>query len=150
MNRSLGMNNRMLGVSLLELLVAVAIVGILGSIAYPSYVRYVVRANRAVAKTVLVQVADRQEQYFADNKRYANDLTQLGYQSNGFMVDDGGATVAAGDPNRIYQITLSNLSAVTFTASAAPQQAQASRDTECQTLTLTHTGARGGASANCW
>lgn len=143
---------RLAGVSLLELMVVVAIVGILGAIAYPSYVQYITRANRSAAKSTLLQVADRQEQYFADNKRYAADLTQLGYATNGFMIDDQRAVVAAADGDRIYAISLTDTSATTYTANAAPQLSQAARDGRCQTLTLTHAGQRGqtGASDECW
>ena len=79
------------GVTLLEVLVVVTIVSILAAVGYPSYLQYIVRANRAIAKAALVQVADRQEQFFADNKRYAANLqTGLRYPSNGFMVNNDG------------------------------------------------------------
>jgi len=140
------------GVTLLELLVAVAIVGVLGSIAYPSYMQYVVRTNRSIAKSMLLQVADRQEQFFGDNKTYAADLTALGFAANGFMVDDQGGVVGATSTDRLYAITLTNTSAVTYTVNATPQLMQANRDPHCQALTLTHTGLRGqtGPSNNCW
>lgn len=140
------------GVTLMELLVAIAIVGILGAIAYPSYMQYVVRSNRSVGKSMLLRIADRQEQFFGDNKRYAADLTQLGYMAAAFMIDEQGAPVANTDNARLYSISLTNTSATTFTVNAAPELQQAVRDTDCATLTLTHTGQRGqtGAGTNCW
>ena len=140
------------GVTLMELLIVVAIVGILGALAYPSYRQYIIRSNRAIAKSALLQVADRQEQYFADNKSYAANLTGLRYPTNGFMVNNDGAIVAATSPDRLYAISLTNTSATTFTANAAPQLMQASGDVVCATLTLTHTGVRGqtGTSPDCW
>jgi type IV pilus assembly protein PilE len=142
----------MSGVTLMELLVTVTIVGILGAIAYPSYTQYITRTKRAVGKSMLLQVADRQEQFFADNKRYATNLTQIGYAANGFMIDDQGAYVVDGDANRLYQVSLTNATVTTFTANAAPQLRQATQDTDCQTLTLTHRGLKGqtGPSTNCW
>ena len=142
----------MSGVTLMELLVTVTIVGILGAIAYPSYTQYITRTKRATGKSMLLQVADRQEQFFADNKRYATNLTQLGYIANGFMIDDQGAYVVDGDANRLYQVSLTNATAITFTANAAPQLRQATQDTDCQTLTLTHRGLKGqtGPSTDCW
>jgi len=142
----------MLGVTLLELMVTVAIVGILGAIAYPSYTQYITRTDRAVGKSLLLQVADRQEQFFADNKRYTTDLTQIGYVANGFMINDQGAYVVDSDARRLYQITLTNASATGFTVNAIPQLIQATRDTGCLTLTLTNKGLRGqtGASTTCW
>lgn len=144
--------SRLAGVTLIELLVVVAIVALLSTIAYPSYIQYVTRTNRSAAKSMLMQIADRQEQFFADNKRYANDLTDLGYGANGFPIDAQGRPLAGGDADRIYQIALSNLSATTFTVNAAPQLHQASRDTACQTLTLTQAGTKGqtGSGNNCW
>ena len=149
--RSWLVSSRMAGVTLLELLVTVAITGILGAIAYPSYMQYIIRTNSAVAKSVLLRVADRQEQFFGDNKRYATDLSQLGYATNGFMIDDQGALVGNADTARRFAISLSNATATTFTANAAPQLNQAAHD-QCQTLTLTHTGLKDqtGPGANCW
>jgi len=144
--------HRALGVTLLEVLVVVAIVGVLAAIGYPSYTQYITRTNRAVAKAAVLQVADRQEQFFADNKRYSASLVQLGYAADGFMLNDEGAAVADGDSQRIYSVALSNTSATTFTVNAAPQLRQSDRDQQCQTLTLTHTGRRGqtGPGDNCW
>jgi type IV pilus assembly protein PilE len=140
------------GMSLSELLVVLAIVSILGAIGYPSYTGYVTRANRSAAKSLLLQIADRQEQYFADNKRYANDMTQLGFATNGFAIDNQGAPVSTSSYDRLYAISLSNTSATTFTVNAAPLLGQSSRDTDCGTLTLTHAGQKGqsGAGNSCW
>jgi len=151
-NRAKATPRSMAGVTLIELMVAVAIVGVLAAIAYPSYSRYVVRANRTVAKGLLLQVADRQEQYFADHKAYASNLTQLGYAANPFMVDTQGTRVADTAGTRIYRISLTNTAATTFTANAAPQLAQSTRDTACGTMTLTHRGLKGqsGSATDCW
>lgn len=139
------------GVTLLELLVTVAIVAILGVIAIPSYVQYVTRANRSAAKSLLLQVADREERYFADHKSYATTLTPLGY-SNPLYIDDTGASVASTSADRIYLLLLSGASATAFTIKAVPQLSQATRDTDCQTLTLNQAGVkdRTGTSDRCW
>jgi type IV pilus assembly protein PilE len=144
--------HRQRGVTLLELMVVVVIIAILASIGYPSYMGYITRANRVAAKSMLLQVADRQEQFFANTKRYADDLTDLGYAANGFMIDEQGAFTADGSDDRIYQIALTNTTPVTYTANAVPQLRQAGHDAPCMTLTLTHTGIRGqtGASTECW
>jgi len=140
------------GVTLMELLIVVAIVGILGALAYPSYRQYIIRSNRAIAKAALLQVADRQERFFADSKQYAANLTGLRYATDGFMVNNDGNVVAATSPDRLYDISLTNTSATTFTVNAAPLLMQASGDAVCGTLTLTHTGLRSqtGTSTDCW
>lgn len=140
------------GVTLMELLVVVTIVALLGAIGYPSYMDYVTRANRSQAKSLLLQIADRQEQFFGDNKRYAPDLTSLGFSVDAFSIDAQGAELGGASPDAIYAISIGNLSATTFTVSAAPQFRQAAHDTACGTLTLTQSGQKGqsGAGDGCW
>lgn len=150
--RNLGPGGRTAGVTLIELVVAVAIVGILAAVAFPSYAQYIIRTHRSAAKSMIVQIADRQEQFFADNKRYADDLTDLGYPTDGFMIDDQGTVVDESSNDRIYAISLSGVTATAFTANAVPQLRQAAKDTECGTFTLNQAGVRAtsGSGDNCW
>ncbi len=140
------------GVTLLELMIVVAIIAIIASAAYPLYAQYVVRAKRAAGTSMLLQVADRQQQYFMDNKTYASSLENLGYTANPFMIDEQGKVVDAADADRIYNISLSDTSATTYTATAEPQLQQAEKDTQCASLTLTHAGEKGhtGGGSGCW
>lgn len=64
------------GFSLIELLVVVAIIGILMAIAMPAYNQYVIRANKAAAKAFLLEVASREEQFLIGNGNYGT-LTDL-------------------------------------------------------------------------
>jgi type IV pilus assembly protein PilE len=141
-----------LGVTLIELMVVVAIVAILSAFAYPSYQRYVVKTKRTVAQSALLQVADRQQQFFMDNKRFATDLTNLGFSANPFILDDDGMSTVAGDTQAVYSISLSNVTATTWTGTAAPLQGQLSRDSYCGSLSLTQAGAKGktGSYDKCW
>jgi type IV pilus assembly protein PilE len=143
---------RQAGVTLIELMVVVAIVAAIFAFAFPSYDRYIVRAKRAVGQNVLMQVADRQQQFFMDNKRFAADLTNLGFGANPFIVDDDGAGTVAGDADAVYSVALSNVTATTWTATATPVGAQLSRDTFCGNLTINQAGAKGksGGADNCW
>lgn len=150
--KNFGRYDRQAGVTLIELMIVIVIIGIIASAAYPLYTQYVVRAKRSVGTTMLLQVADRQQQYFMDHKRYASSLESLGFTSNPFMMNDQGALVADGDPNRIYGISLSDTTATTYTATAEPQENQADKDTQCASLTLTHAGEKGqsGSGTKCW
>jgi len=66
------------GFTLIELIVAVAIVGILASIAIPSYREYVIRGNRRAAQAAMMEIATRQQQFFVANRRYATE-EEIGY-----------------------------------------------------------------------
>ena len=141
------------GFSLVEIMVAVALVAILAAVAIPSYNSGVIKSKRALGKGELMRVVARQEQYFVDNKGYATDLTALGYSGNPYYIDENNdATVAA---SSIYQIAFaSGASASAFIIQAIPQNSQTS-DAECGTLQLSSTGTKsitgGSASAGyCW
>lgn len=140
------------GFSLVELMIVVAIVAIISAFAYPSYQRYVIKAKRTVAQNALLQVADRQQQFFMDNKRFAADLTNLGFGANPYVVNDDGAPTVAGDAQAVYSLSLTNVTATTWTVTAAPLHGQLSRDTYCGSLSLTQAGTKGktGASDDCW
>ena len=144
--------NTQQGFSLIELMIVVAIIAIISAFAYPSYQRYVIKTKRSVAQSALLQVADRQQQFFMDNKRFAADITDLGFPASPYVVDDSGAPTVASDGDAVYSLSLSNVTATTWTATAAPLNGQLSRDTYCGSLTISQTGAKGksGASDECW
>lgn len=143
---------RQFGITLIELMVVVAIIAIISAFAYPSYQRYVIKAKRTVAQNNLLQIADRQQQFFMDNKRFTADLTELGFPADPHVVDDDGSTTVAGDAQAVYSLSLSNVTATTWTITAAPLNGQLSRDSYCGSLSITHAGTKGktGASDNCW
>ena len=140
------------GVTLLELMIVVAIVAIISAFAFPSYMQHVVKTKRTVATSALLRIADRQQQFFMDNKQFTNDLSNLGFAANPLVLADDGNNVAAGDADAAYSISLSNVAATTYTITAAPLHGQASRDTDCASLTLNQAGARGnsGGGDDCW
>ena len=152
MNHQFTPASRQLGITLLELMIVVAIISMVAAFAYPSYTDYVVNTKRTAATTALLRIADRQQQFFMDNKSYSNDLTALGFAANPLIIGDDGVSVAAGDADGVYTISLSNVAAISYTITAAPLYGQLSRDTECGSLTMTQAGSRGNSAggAGCW
>lgn len=144
-----GFHKRSRGFTLIELLIVVVVVAILAAIAFPAYRDYVLRSNRAVAKSLLTQVADRQEQFFSSNKRYSASLQQLGFPENTFYVN-GQGQAATGTAGAIYQVTLAAPNPqMAYTATAVPWNNQTD-DVRCASFTLNQAGQRGAASPDCW
>jgi type IV pilus assembly protein PilE len=102
------------GFSLIELMIALAIVAILAAIALPSYRQYVIRSHRRAAQTSMVDIASREQQYFAANRAYA-DVATLGY----VLPTDV-------DADYDYSITLIAGPPPGFTITFTPQGGQAS------------------------
>lgn len=70
-------SQRQRGFTLIELMVVVAIVGILAAIALPAYSQYLVRSNRAAAQSYLMELSQAQTQYMADSRTYAASVDDL-------------------------------------------------------------------------
>ena len=104
------------GLTLIELLIAIVIVGILAAVALPTYTNYMVRARRADAKTALEQLRASQEMFRAERGGYSTDLNQL--------VNSWGVPNVSGD----YAILLNSATANGFLAEAAPTTARQNPD----------------------
>jgi type IV pilus assembly protein PilE len=129
---------KMAGITLIELLIAVAIIGILASVAYPSYLSHVSRSNRAEAQRELLHLANLQEQFFVDHRAYTTDMTALGMPADPYVTTSG-----------LYSID-ATVAGATFTLTATAQGNQESNDSSCSTLNVTDTGLKGAESTSCW
>ncbi|WP_342743309.1 type IV pilin protein [Pseudocolwellia agarivorans] len=128
-----------IGMTLIELLIAVAIVGILGAVAYPSYVEYVSQSNRSEAQRELLRIANKMEQYFVDTRRYTADMKLLGLPADPFITESGN-----------YSIDTSAQTNTTYTLTATARGAQATRDSDCTTLNISETGQKTAKTTTCW
>ncbi|WP_396269784.1 type IV pilin protein [Ideonella sp.] len=146
------------GFTLIELMIVVAIVGILATVAFPSFNSYLVKSRRAEAKAMLQQVAMWMERNQAATYRYDRDL-ENGSINNARLTALGfDRTPATGTMH--YQIQFAAISANAFVVSATPQGGQATDDATCGTLAISSSGLRGkldGASVkadptteDCW
>lgn len=67
------------GFTLIEVMIVVVIVGILATVAFPSYRQYIVRGNRAAAESEMMDIANREQQYLLSNRSYTATGSDLGY-----------------------------------------------------------------------
>ncbi|SRR5229473_5202241 len=142
------------GFTLTELLIVVAIIGILTLIAYPTYQSQMLKTRRSDAKIALTEIANREEKFFSnsDSPHYTgtilssppvppNPPTGLGYTSTLSPQSYYTLSIAAG--------TTGNLTtSFVATAKAAATGAQAG-DTTCSTMTIDNTGTKAPLSG-CW
>jgi prepilin-type N-terminal cleavage/methylation domain-containing protein len=113
------------GITLIELLIVIVIVGILAAIAIPSYTGYMVRARRADAKTALEQFRAAQEMHRAERGGYANDTANPGLYANPISAlrNTWGVPAVAGDYNIVFNAA-AVLTPNSFTAEAQPWNAR--------------------------
>jgi type IV pilus assembly protein PilE len=132
------------GVTLIELLTVVLIIGILASIATPSYRQYMIRANRSEGKAALLFYSSALERCFTRYGKYDYDSTG----ANGCTV-----SFPQSSENGLYQITAPTRTGTTFTLTATPQGKQVG-DTACGALSVDQLNKRtiGGSKtvAECW
>jgi len=139
------------GFTLIEIMIAVAIVGIIAAIALPSYQEHVRRSNRTQAKALLHENAQYMEKMYTQNNQYDKTVGADGIANT---ADDGAITLpivqSPKTGTKQYDISLLASDNNTFTLRAVPTGSMTG-DT-CGTLTLTNTGVRGagGNIDDCW
>ena len=128
------------GFTLIELMIAVAVVGILAAIAYPSYQTQVRKSRMSQAQADLLTVSQFMERCFASNNTYANCALPFN------------ASPSTG--TAYYAITLATAGRTQFTVTATPSSVGGQDEQICQTLTLDQAGRKtfsGSATASqCW
>ncbi len=138
--RNIGFSRLKCGVTLIELMIVVAILGILAAVAYPGYLQYAAKSKRIEAKTALLKIAMLQERFYLQNNRYTTDMTKLGF----------GVPTNAMTNSGTYVVRVTMNGTNEFSASAAYQKSNAELG-KCATFTIDSRGDKGSAPyADCW
>ena len=131
------------GFTLIELMIVLAIVGILAMVAYPSYMESVKRGQRSSARTSLLEAQQFMERFYAANSRYTTD--EAGSVSPTLPAR---LLAVPAEAPRYNLSVVATLNAYTLTATPIGTDI-------CGDLTLTHTGVKGRSAseptvAECW
>lgn len=129
------------GFTLIELMMVVAIVGIIAAIAYPSYMDSVRKSSRVEAKSELMDIAQRLQKCFTANGKFNDD------KCSAYKSLTSGVTYKT--PGRgFYEITLSNPGATTYKLTATAKSGTQLKDTPCITMSIDQKGTT--SPAECW
>ena len=128
------------GVTFIEIMIVVVLIGIMTAIAYPNYRQFVARAKRTEARAALLKIATNQERFYLQNNSYTTDMMQLGFPVGAAFISDSDS----------YSISVTAADANNFTAVATYQRLDDEAD-KCLTFQIDGRGVRTSAPhADCW
>lgn len=136
------------GFTLIELMITMVVIAILSAVAYPSYVQYATKSRRTEAKGCLFELSQFVERYAIGNN---GSYLSAANAAPTLPTLDCTTSLAS---HYTLEFDSGQPTAVTYTLKATPKGTQASKDTLCGTLTLSHTGAKTesgtGSVSDCW
>ena len=156
--RSRGVAHRSRGFTLIEVMIVVAIIGLLSAIAFPSYKEYVARGRRAEVRTVLLEASQWMERHYTENMKYDSNTA-------GTVVADlfpANLKQSPRDGGGAYTIAVSAAAARTYTVTATRNSPGSMSTDKCGDFQITNTGVKSNvnystafssaqdAATSCW
>ncbi|WP_068331328.1 type IV pilin protein [Photobacterium jeanii] len=133
--------NKQRGVTMIELLIVVAVIGIIAAIAYPSYTDHILKSHRNQAMADMMKIQLTLEEEYNNSGNY-----------NKSIVKNGTCAFCESDPNR-YQLSVDKTGSGqnVYIVSAIPQKKSGQDKDTCGTLSLNAAGmGSASGSSNCW
>ena len=137
------MSRYMRGITLIELMIVIVVLGIIIGVAYPNYQEFSARAKRNEARSALLQIAVNQERHYLNNNTYTNDLSLLGLSGT------AGTTTIVTETGS-YDVTVSTANATTFVARAT-YKLGGNEASKCEWFEINAAGAKSSdPETDCW
>ena len=105
------------GFSLIELMIAIVIIGIVTAIAIPSYNSFTLKSHRSEAKSALLDIAAREEEFYSENKEFTDEVANLG-------MSEYGQSYLSKTSSGYYKLYVASGSGTSWSSSAIPLESQ--------------------------